>query len=408
MSVGVVVCWVLGVICTLRVLVSVYPSVLPCLTSQRLRVDREWWILVTGATGGVGAALCHRIAMRGGRLIISSTTDAKLQLLRDALLASGATAVEVLPLDLTLDSRTVRDTVTAAIQGKVLQGAFLNAGLGGMRCYQDMDPDAAHKMFQVNAASTFTLADTLYRVLVGQGQGAERVEGLEGLEGVGYASHPSASDTGSGAALLPLGGSDLVSPDTDADPRMNVCTPMTQAIDIYTPSAGEEGYMPGVTLDPRFLVFTGSLADIMQGPNMTIYHASKRFITGMAQGLHSEGRRHKVSVHAVLPGSISGTSFYTRPGMVGQRPSSRVVSDLYTCWFQRAFSTPASNVARVACNVVGTHTACCPVGLMALGGYALHTVGGPNLTALLTSLCYPILEGVARMQHRGEGDGPVV
>ncbi|GIQ87603.1 hypothetical protein KIPB_009677, partial [Kipferlia bialata] len=77
MDLSLLVVWaVLAVFC-LRVVLAVYPAVLPSLGRMRFRPSSDRWVLVTGATGGVGSALCRRAAKRGCRVIATSTTLSK-------------------------------------------------------------------------------------------------------------------------------------------------------------------------------------------------------------------------------------------------------------------------------------------------------------------------------------------
>ncbi|GIQ89887.1 hypothetical protein KIPB_012492 [Kipferlia bialata] len=125
----------------------------------------------------------------------------------------------------------------------------------------------------------------------------------------------------------------------------------------------------------------------MSGPKITVYHAVKRLVTGMAQGLHGEGRRLSVAVHAVCPGPISGTRFYNRDAMKSKGPNE----SLFTGVDGGIQATSPDTVARVAFNIIGSRSATAPVGLFGYFGFVAHAVCGPNVLSVFFSMLYPFM-----------------
>lgn len=107
-------------------------------------------ILITGASGGIGAALARAHAARGVHLVLWGRNQPRLEALVDELRALGATA-EWCAFDLAdIDEMIVR--LQEADARLSLDLAYFNAGMGGQSpddwCAEP--PDRVHAMVQVN------------------------------------------------------------------------------------------------------------------------------------------------------------------------------------------------------------------------------------------------------------------
>lgn len=113
--------------------------------------------LVTGAAGGIGAAICHALARQGARLALSGTNAAKLRAFRDELNATyGHDHVEI-TCDLS-DSASVEHLVPAAIDtlGK-LDILVNNAGITRDNLIMRMKDEDWADVMRVNLEAAFRL-----------------------------------------------------------------------------------------------------------------------------------------------------------------------------------------------------------------------------------------------------------
>jgi NAD(P)-dependent dehydrogenase (short-subunit alcohol dehydrogenase family) len=106
-------------------------------------------VLITGAAGGLGAALCRRYAAAGARIAALDLDAAKLDALVVALRATGTDAL-ALPCDVT-DPQACADAVAAAVaQFGALDGLINNAGISHRSLLADTDPDVIARVMAVN------------------------------------------------------------------------------------------------------------------------------------------------------------------------------------------------------------------------------------------------------------------
>lgn len=106
-------------------------------------------VLVSGAAGGLGAALCRRFAAAGARIAATDVDAAGLDALASALRAAGA---EVLPLTADLrDADACRAVVAAAVAHfGALDGVINNAGISHRSLLAQTDPEVIRRVVEVN------------------------------------------------------------------------------------------------------------------------------------------------------------------------------------------------------------------------------------------------------------------
>jgi NAD(P)-dependent dehydrogenase (short-subunit alcohol dehydrogenase family) len=122
-------------------------------------------ILVTGAAGGLGAALCRRYAAAGARIAAMDLDAARLDDITAQLRATGAEAL-ALPGDIT-DPTACKAAVTATLaQFGALDGLINNAGISHRSLLVDTDPDVIARVMAVNffGAANLTQAALAYIV----------------------------------------------------------------------------------------------------------------------------------------------------------------------------------------------------------------------------------------------------
>ena len=106
-------------------------------------------ILVSGAAGGLGAALCRRLAAAGTRVAATDVDAPKLDALVGALRAGGADAFAV-PADVT-DGAACRAAVQATVaQFGALDGLVNNAGISQRSLLESTGADVIRRVMEVN------------------------------------------------------------------------------------------------------------------------------------------------------------------------------------------------------------------------------------------------------------------
>jgi len=111
--------------------------------------------LVTGATGGLGAALARKLAARGCRLVLTGRRQEALSTLADELARAGAEAVPV-TADLAVTSDLERLAARAGESGPV--GILVNcAGIFPVAPLRDSTVDDFDRCFAVNVRAPFFL-----------------------------------------------------------------------------------------------------------------------------------------------------------------------------------------------------------------------------------------------------------
>ena len=158
-------------------------------------------ILVTGATGGIGAATVRLLVREGARVIASGRDEAKLaDLARD-------TGCETRPFDLTSE-QSVKD----ALSDLELDGVVNCGGWGG-EIATPMETDTAvfDKVVAINARGTLLVTKYASQGMVAAGKGGSIVNvssqaSLVGLAGhISYASSKGAVDAMTRVSALELG-----------------------------------------------------------------------------------------------------------------------------------------------------------------------------------------------------------
>ncbi|MCK9381840.1 MAG: SDR family oxidoreductase [Sulfuritalea sp.] len=148
-------------------------------------------VLITGAAGGLGAALCRRYAAAGARIAALDLDAAKLVTLAVTLRARG-TDVLAVPGDIT-DPAACRSAVAATLAHfGALDGLINNAGISHRSLLQDTDPDVIRRVVEVNffGAANLTHA-ALEQIVARQGfiVAISSVAGFSPLTGrTGYAA----------------------------------------------------------------------------------------------------------------------------------------------------------------------------------------------------------------------------
>ena len=148
---------------------------------------------VTGASSGIGAALAHKLAEEGWRVIITARSADKLE----ALAASSGGRLISMPGD-TTDAEAMERLVQEAetTHGPIVRAIF-NAGIYEPVLAEDFDLALVHKTFRVNLDGTVNaLAPAMRRMIGRRGGQLVIVSSVTGYGGLPSSSAYGATKAG--------------------------------------------------------------------------------------------------------------------------------------------------------------------------------------------------------------------
>lgn len=120
--------------------------------------------LVTGASRGIGRAIALRLAPRWGVVALARSVP-ELETLAAEIRATGGTC-ESLALDVT-DGEAVRN----ALEGRAIDVAINNAGVGVMKPFVDLDYSEWRLMVDVNLNAVYHVTHALLPGMIARGRG---------------------------------------------------------------------------------------------------------------------------------------------------------------------------------------------------------------------------------------------
>jgi 3-oxoacyl-[acyl-carrier protein] reductase len=121
--------------------------------------------LVTGGSGGIGAAICRRLAADGCHVYVHAHHGlATAQALVDSILAGGGSA-ETLVFDVT-DSTAVAQALNPIIEHKPIQILVNNAGIHDDAIFPGMRAEQWHRVIDVSVNGFFNVTHTLMMPMI--------------------------------------------------------------------------------------------------------------------------------------------------------------------------------------------------------------------------------------------------
>ncbi len=122
--------------------------------------------LVTGASGGIGSAICSALSAQGARLAVSGSNTDKLHAYRDNLASDGAQDPVAIPCNLG-DSESVEALIPSAIEalGKI-DILINNAGITRDNLAMRMKDEEWDDVIRINLESNFRLCRAAARPMM--------------------------------------------------------------------------------------------------------------------------------------------------------------------------------------------------------------------------------------------------
>jgi uncharacterized protein len=126
--------------------------------------------LVTGASGGIGAALARELARHGHDLVLAARGVAAMEALAAELREAGASAT-VIAADLAKPGAATSLADEIARQGLAIDVLINNAGLGAAGRFDRCDPGRIDEILQVNIVALTELTRLLLPGMIARGHG---------------------------------------------------------------------------------------------------------------------------------------------------------------------------------------------------------------------------------------------
>jgi uncharacterized protein len=154
---------------------------------------RGRWVLVTGASSGLGLEMARILAVEhGANLIVVARRKDRLEALKAELEAKAGVEVLICSADLSQIADVDR-VVETATSGRELYGAILNAGITHFGAYEDLAWDSFKQMLDTNVTGVVRMATGLIPHLERQSGGLMLVSSMAGIFPVPYQTAYSAT-----------------------------------------------------------------------------------------------------------------------------------------------------------------------------------------------------------------------
>lgn len=137
--------------------------------------------LVTGGSGGIGAAICRRLAADGCHVYIHANRGLETaQQLVDEIRAAGGSA-EMLSFDVT-DSAAVSAALLPLVEETPIQILVNNAGIHDDAVFPGMRPDQWHRVIDVSVNGFFNVTQPLMMPMIRSRWG--RIVNISSISGI--------------------------------------------------------------------------------------------------------------------------------------------------------------------------------------------------------------------------------
>lgn len=128
-------------------------------------------VWITGASSGIGEACAYKYAAEGARVILTSSSVERLEVVAEKCREKGAVSVTVLAYDLgCLDGiDTLTDKAWEANEG--IDIVMLNAGISQRTNVEDTSMEMVRKIMEINYFAPVAIAKRLLPKMVARGGG---------------------------------------------------------------------------------------------------------------------------------------------------------------------------------------------------------------------------------------------
>ena len=128
-------------------------------------------VWITGASSGIGEACAYRYAAQGARLVLTSSSAERLEMVAGKCRAAGATQVVVLPYDFSSNDgiESLAQSAWEATEG--IDIVMLNAGISQRTNVEDTSMEMVRKIMEVNYFAPVAIAKDLLPRMLSAGGG---------------------------------------------------------------------------------------------------------------------------------------------------------------------------------------------------------------------------------------------
>ncbi|GBG15777.1 3-oxoacyl-[acyl-carrier protein] reductase [Novimethylophilus kurashikiensis] len=137
--------------------------------------------LVTGGSGGIGAAICHRLAANGCHVYVHANRGLEAaQRLVEEIRAEGGSA-EAIAFDVT-DAAAVNAALQPLIENEPIQIVVNNAGIHDDAVFPGMRPEQWHRVIDVSLNGFFNVTQPLMMPMIRSRWG--RIVNISSISGI--------------------------------------------------------------------------------------------------------------------------------------------------------------------------------------------------------------------------------
>jgi short-subunit dehydrogenase len=136
---------------------------------RKIFADR--WVLVTGASSGLGEELAKRLAEQGAHLVLTARREERLRNLASDLKRVNGIDALVIPADLAHPDGAGTVLRTLAERRVAITHLVNNAGFGSAGAFADLDPERENAMVELNVGAVVRLTRALLGPMIRAGEG---------------------------------------------------------------------------------------------------------------------------------------------------------------------------------------------------------------------------------------------